>query len=80
MTIRLARAANQNTNARLIHAPIDVAKARPTCASGPISAILNAIFTAAAISDALTGVAVSPRAKNVAVALRIRTKGMSPMA
>ena len=38
------------------------------------------MLTAAAISAAFTGVAVSPRAKNVATVLRISTKGSSPMA
>ena len=51
-------------------APIEVARASPTCASVPISMTLNATFTAIAVSDALTGVAVSPRARNVAVTLR----------
>ena len=36
------------------------------------------MLTAAAISAAFTGVAVSPRAKNVATALRISTKGKQP--
>ena len=39
---------------------------------------MNAILTAAAISAAFTGVAVSPRAKNVATVLRISTKGKQP--
>ena len=34
---------------------IDVASARPTCASGPISKILNPILTAAAIKAAAEG-------------------------
>ena len=75
-----ARAANQVTRARLIQAPMEVASAKPTCASGPISNTLKPILTAAAASAALTGVAVSPRAKKVATALRINTKGKSPNA
>src|SRR5262249_62208679 len=74
------RAANHATRARLSQAPIEVASASPTCASDPIRATLQATLTATAISDALTGVAVSPRARNVAVTLRISTNGSRPMA
>src|SRR5204862_370150 len=75
---RSRRTANQTTSPRLSQAPIEVASARPTCASEPISRNLNPTLTAAAVSDALTGVAVSPRARKVAVTLRIRTNGRSP--
>src|SRR5256885_320792 len=68
------------TSTRLSQAPIEVASAKPTCASDPISATLQATLTATAISDALTGVAVSPRARNVAVTLRMSTNGSRPNA
>ncbi len=64
---------------KLIQAPIEVASARPTCASGTISTILKTMLIAVPISAALTGVAVSPRAKNGATTLRISTKGISPI-
>ena len=59
---------------------MEVASARPTCASGPVNRNLKAMLTAAAMSAAFTGVVVSPRAKNVATVLRINTKGSSPTA
>ncbi len=59
---------------------MEVASASPTCASGPISRNLKPILTAAAISAAFTGVAVSPRAKKLATALRISTNGSRPTA
>ena len=65
----------------MIHAPIEVASARPTCASvvKERNAILNAMLIATAVSAAFTGVAVSPRARNGAMTLRISTNGMSPI-
>src|SRR5262249_61141187 len=75
-----ARAANQTSSRKLIQTPIEVASARPTWASGPISAILKAILMAAPTTSAFTGVTVSPRARNVTVALRISTNGRSPAA
>jgi len=74
------RDAKKITRPKLIQAPIVVASARPTCASGPVSTSLKAMLTAAAISAALSGVAVSPRARNVAITLRISTNGNSPIA
>ena len=55
---------------------------------GVLGALITAIIqykhpafhTAAAVSDAFTGVAVSPRAKKVATALRIRRNGSRPTA
>ena len=77
---RVVAIANHATSARLSHAPIEVASARPTCASGAMRTTLNTTFTPAAVNAALTGVAVSPRARKVAVTLRISTKGNRPNA
>mgnify|MGYP007123205739 CR=1 FL=1 len=44
----------------------------------PISNTFSAIFTLAASRAALTGVAVSPRARKGATTLRIRMNGISP--
>ncbi len=76
------RDANQVTRMRLSQAPAEVASARPTCSSDPMSTstILSATLTATEISDALTGVAVSPRARKLAVMLRINTNGSRPSA
>jgi hypothetical protein len=41
---------------------------------------LSATLTATAKNSAFTGVKVSPRARNVTAALRIRTNGSSPIA
>ena len=68
-------------SAKLIQAPIAVASASPTCASAvnERNTIFSAILTATAVSAALTVVAVSPRARNVATTLRISTNGISPI-
>ncbi len=73
-----ARCANHNSNRKLIQAPTEVASARPIWANVPISATLSATLTTTDAYSALTGVAVSPRARNVAVMLRSRTNGSSP--
>src|SRR6202043_2610023 len=77
--IRPARPANHSTRMKLIQAPIAVASARPTWASEPISAILKAILTAVPVNAALTGVRVSPRAKNGATTLQLSTNGTRPI-
>ena len=46
----------------------------------PSTAIFSATLTATATNSALTGVMVSPRARNVVEALRISTKGRRPIA
>ena len=75
-----ARSPNHTSRPKLIHAPIDVASASPTCPRlvNARNAILNAMLTPAAASAAFTGVAVSPRARNGDVKLRINTNGISP--
>src|SRR5215469_16882149 len=73
--ISRARAAKYSTRMKLSQAPIEVASANPTCASGNISAILQTMLTVVPISAALTGVAVSPRARKGATTLRIRING-----
>ena len=73
-----ARSANHNSSATLIQTPIEVANASPTCASGFISTIFNATLTATPTASAFTGVAVSPRDRNVAESTRASTNGTSP--
>ncbi len=68
----------RRAGSRLTQAPTEVASARPTCASGPISAILSATLTATDTASAFTGVTVSPRARKVMDTLRMSTNGRQP--
>ena len=64
----------------MIHAPTAVAKARPAAPSWPASTILSSTLTVSAVSEAMTGVAVSPRAKKLPATERISSTGINPSA
>ena len=80
MVMRPARADSQISSARLTQAPAEVASAKPTWAWESISSTFSATLTATAKNNAMTGVMVSPRDRNVTVALRISTNGNRPSA
>ena len=64
----------------LIQSPAAVASAKPGAPSGRNSAILSATLTATPTSVTLRGVAVSPRDKKLAVAIRSTSKAGMPIA
>jgi hypothetical protein len=77
---RFWRAANQISSERLTQAPDRGGERQPDLRMAVHQQDLEPTLTRTATNSALTGVSVSPRERNVTVALRISTNGSSPIA